>query len=83
FNNTNIEYKEINKPIHELFEFQAEKTPDQTALIYEDNKVTYKELNDKSNAFARTLRSRGIQSEDIVGIMLERSIEMVAGILGI
>ncbi|MCP3742679.1 amino acid adenylation domain-containing protein, partial [Rossellomorea sp. BNER] len=83
FNDTSVVYKDLNKPFHELFESQAERTPDQIALIFEDNEVTYKELNDKSNAFARKLRNKGVQPEDIVGVMLERSIEMVAGILGI
>ena len=83
FNDTNVGCKAINKSIHELFESQAERTPDQIAMIFEDNEVTYKELNDKSNAFARKLRSKGVQPEDIVGVILERSIEMVAGILGI
>ncbi|MDW7614145.1 amino acid adenylation domain-containing protein [Peribacillus simplex] len=83
FNKTNVNYTQIKHTIYELFESQVEKTPNSTAVIFEDKQVTYKELNDKSNAFARMLREKGVKPEDIVGIMLERSIEMVAGIMGI
>ncbi|WP_432408908.1 amino acid adenylation domain-containing protein [Wukongibacter sp. M2B1] len=82
FNDTKREYPR-DKTIHELFEEQVEKSPDNIALIFEDKEVTYRELNERSNQLARVLRKRGVGPETIVGIMVERSIEMIVGILGI
>ncbi len=82
FNDTYAHYP-LNKTVHELFEEQVEKTPDNVAVIFEDNKLTYKELNQKSNQLARELRNRGVRADSIVGIMVERSLEMVVGIMGI
>ena len=82
FNNTEAEYPK-DKTIHELFEEQVEKTPDNIAVVFEDKKMTYKELNEKSNSLARVLREKGVKADSIVGIMVERSIEMIIGIMGI
>ncbi|WP_432408907.1 amino acid adenylation domain-containing protein [Wukongibacter sp. M2B1] len=82
FNDTKREYPR-DKTIHELFEEQVERSPDNIALIFEDKEVTYRELNERSNQLARVLRKRGVGPETIVGIMVERSIEMIVGILGI
>lgn len=82
FNSTKAEYPK-NKIIHELFEEQVEKTPDNIAVVYKDKELTYKELNGKANQLARVLREKGVGADKIVGIMLERSIEMIVGILGI
>ncbi|WBW95744.1 non-ribosomal peptide synthetase [Oceanirhabdus sp. W0125-5] len=82
FNNTKAEYTE-NKTIHELFEEQVEKTPDNPALVFEDIHLTYKELNEKANQLARVIRKKGVQPENIIGIMVERSIEMIVSILGV
>ncbi|GMQ55845.1 hypothetical protein AN1V17_02370 [Vallitalea sediminicola] len=82
FNNTKIEYPR-NKTIQELFEIQAEKTPDNIAVVFEDNKLTYKELNEKANSLAKLLRNKGVKADFIVGIMIDRSLEMIIGIIGI
>ncbi len=60
-----------------------EKTPDNIAVIFEDKKLTYKELNEKSNQLARVLRDKGVKADTIVAIMLDRSVEMVISIMGI
>jgi len=82
FNNTQADYPK-DKTFQELFEEQAQKTPDNVAVIYEDGSLTYKELNRRSNKLAETLRRSGVQTNEIVGIMIERSLEMVVGIMGI
>jgi len=82
FNSTKVEYAS-EKTIHRLFEEQADVTPEKTALVYKDKTLTYKELNEKANQLARVLRKRGVCDEQIVGIMAERSLEMLIGIIGI
>lgn len=82
FNDTDIIYPN-SKMIHELFEEQVERTPDNIALIYENKRLTYRELNEKSNRLSRTLRKKGVKSESLIGIMIERSLEMIIGIIGI
>ena len=71
------------KTLHELFEEQAARAPDATAIEFKDRKLTYRELNEKSNQLARVLRHKGVGPDVMVGIMMERSIEMMVGILGI
>ncbi|MGE5340424.1 MAG: amino acid adenylation domain-containing protein [Candidatus Omnitrophota bacterium] len=91
FNNTNAKYPK-DKTIHQLFEEQAARTPNQIALIGPTlvkaapcvcPQVSYKELNERSEQFAQYLIQKGVQSDTIVGIKIERSTEMVIGILGI
>ncbi|MCP4049835.1 MAG: amino acid adenylation domain-containing protein [bacterium] len=82
FNDTNATYPK-DKTIHQLFEEQAAKNPNNTALVFEEQELTYKELNQQANKLARTLRSKGVKPDTIVGIMLEKSLEMIIGILGI
>ncbi|ADL52201.1 amino acid adenylation domain protein [Clostridium cellulovorans 743B] len=82
FNNTEADY-EYRRTLQELFEAQVEKTPNSIALIYGEEKLTYKELNEKVNKLAVVLRNKGVKPNDIVGIMVERSFEMIVGILGI
>ncbi|MFE4201638.1 gramicidin S non-ribosomal peptide synthetase GrsB [Aneurinibacillus aneurinilyticus] len=72
-----------DKTVHQLFTEQVEKTPDHVAIVFEGEKVTYRELHDRSNQLARFLREKGVKRESIIGIMMERSIEMIVGILGI
>lgn len=70
--------------IHELFEQQVVANPDNTALIYDSEHVTYKELNDKSNQIAHYLRDNySIQPDTLIGLCVGRSLEMVVGLLGI
>ncbi|MEQ7052119.1 non-ribosomal peptide synthase/polyketide synthase [Paenibacillaceae sp. P-4] len=73
----------VGRTIHQLFEEQVERTPDQVAVVFGDRHLTYKELNEQANCFARTLRAHGVAAEQFVGIMADRSIEMVVGILAI
>ena len=82
FNNTYADYPR-EKAIHQLFEEQVDRTPDSVALVYEGKEMTYGELNAKSNQLARILRSKGVKPDGLVGIMVERSFEMIIGILGI
>jgi amino acid adenylation domain-containing protein len=81
WNSTQAEYPQ--QCIHELFAAQVELTPDKTAVIFEDEKLTYQQLNVKTNQLAHYLRSIGVKPEVLVGISLERSLEMVIGILAI
>ena len=60
-----------------------ERTPDGVAVIYEDQALTYAELNAKVNQLAGYLRARGTGPDQLVGICVERSLEMVVGLLGI
>ncbi len=69
--------------LHQLFEEQAERTPDAVAVVFEDGRLTYRELNDKANQLAHHLRNLGVGPEVLVGICVERSLEMVIGMLGI
>ncbi|WP_259418057.1 non-ribosomal peptide synthetase [Bacillus toyonensis] len=82
FNETTVEYPK-DRLIHQLFEEQVEKTPDRVAVSFKSNNLTYRELNEKSNQIARLLREKGVQSNTIVGIMVDRSLEMIIGIMGI
>ena len=72
-----------SKTIHHWFEEQAAKTPDQVAVVYEGKQLTYQELNEEANRWAHLLRGKGVVRESIVGIMVERSIEMAVGTLAI
>lgn len=82
FNNTeNI--TNVNKTLYELFEEQVEKTPNNIAVVLGNECLTYKELNEKSNQLARILREKGVKADTFVGIMVNRSIEMIVGILAI
>lgn len=82
FNHTWIAYPK-DRMIHQLFEKQVAQVPDDVALILGEERMTYKALNEKSNQLARSLRSNGIGSNCLVGMMMERSFEMMVGILGV
>jgi non-ribosomal peptide synthetase component F len=69
--------------IHELFQAQAESTPDATALTAGTQQITYRELNRRSNQLAHYLQQRGVGPEVRVAVYMERSVEMVTGLLGI
>ncbi len=69
--------------VHELFEAQVERTPEATALIFEEQRLTYRELNERANRLAHHLRGLGVGPEVLVGLCVERSPEMVVGVLGI
>jgi amino acid adenylation domain-containing protein len=69
--------------LHELFESQAAQSPEAVAIICEGEQLTYDELNRRANKLAHYLRSVGVGSETLVGMFVERSTEMVTGLLGI
>ena len=72
-----------NLCIHELFEEQVERTPDAVAVIFRNQQLTYRELNQRANLLAHYLQKLGVKPEVFVGICVERSIEMLVGLLGI
>lgn len=82
WNDTSREYPK-GHCVHELFEAQVERTPDATALIYEAQALTYRELNERSNQVAHYLHSMGVGPEKVVGLCMQRSIGMVVAFLGI
>ncbi|OYE04336.1 non-ribosomal peptide synthetase [Nostoc sp. 'Peltigera membranacea cyanobiont' 232] len=82
FNATSCDYPK-DKCIHQLFEEQVEKTPDTIAVVFENQQLTYHQLNQRANQLAAHLQSLGVGSDGLVGICLQRSLEMVVGLLGI
>ncbi|MDP1608867.1 MAG: amino acid adenylation domain-containing protein [Chlamydiales bacterium] len=83
WNQTEKEYPK-DKTIYQLFEEQVVRTPDKIAAVFEDQKLTYAQLNAKANQLARYLRSlTNIQPDTVIAICLERSLEMIIGILAI
>ena len=82
WNETAVEYQR-DSCAHELFEAQAERTPQAIAVRFEDQHLTYRELDRRSNQLAHHLRKLGVGPEVLVGICVERSLEMVIGLLGI
>ncbi|HAS01195.1 MAG TPA: non-ribosomal peptide synthetase, partial [Brevibacillus sp.] len=82
FNNTEADYPS-DKTIHQQFEQKVEENPDQIALLFKDKEITYGQLNAKANQFARVLRKHGVQPDQVVGLITDRSIEMMIGILAI
>jgi amino acid adenylation domain-containing protein len=81
WNQTQVDYP--NKSIHQLFEAQVERTPDNIAVVFEDRQLTYRELNNQANQLAHYLRSRGVGKDVLVGLYAERSLSMVVGLWGI
>ena len=69
--------------VHRLFEEQVERTPESVAVVFEDRRLSYHELNARSNRLAHFLQSLGVGPETLVAICVERSLEMVIGLLGI
>lgn len=82
FNNSGRDYPR-NKTYIELFEEQVEKTPDHIALEFEEQRLSYRELNARANYLGKLLRERGVKPDSIVGLVTERSIEMMVGIYGV
>jgi amino acid adenylation domain-containing protein/non-ribosomal peptide synthase protein (TIGR01720 family) len=82
WNDTQVDYPK-DVCIHQLFEAQAERTPDAVAVVFQDQQLTYGELNRRANQLAHHLRSLGVSPDDLVGICVERSLEMIVGFLGI
>ncbi|GAX38390.1 non-ribosomal peptide synthetase [Nodularia sp. NIES-3585] len=82
FNQAQIDYP-TDQCIHQLFAEQVEKTPHQVAVVFEDQQLTYAQLNHKANQLAHYLQKLGVKPEVVVGLCLERSLEMIVGLLGI
>ncbi|MDJ0732575.1 MAG: amino acid adenylation domain-containing protein [Nostocaceae cyanobacterium] len=82
FNQTKADY-EGNKCIHQLFEEQVEKTPDTVAVVFDNEEITYKELNSQANQLAHHLQKLGVKPEEIIGICVERSPKFIISILAV
>ncbi len=80
--NTQVDYP-ADKCIHQLFEEQVERTPNDVAVVFEEQQLTYNELNRRANQLAHYLQSLGVKPDELVGICVERSLEMIVGLLGI
>ena len=72
-----------NQCIHELFEAQVQRTPDSVALVFEEEQVSFAELNARANRLAHRLRKLGVGPDAAVGLCLERSVDLIASLLGI
>ncbi len=82
WNDTQVNYSE-DQCIHQLFEAQVERTPDAVAIVFENEQLTYWELNIRANQIAHYLQKLGVGTEVLVGICVERSLSMVIGLLAI
>lgn len=82
FNDTYLKY-DTTKTVVDYFEEQVKETPDNVALVCENKTLTYKELNEKANSLAYFLRKKGIKNNDIVGVMINRSFEMIISLLAV
>ena len=89
WNDTKSPYPK-DKTIYQLFESQAKKNPNNIAVIFEDQNLSYKELNKKSNQLARLIRAKykkqnkkDLKPDSLIGLCVERSLDMIIGILGI
>jgi amino acid adenylation domain-containing protein len=82
WNATQSDYP-LDKCIHQLFEAQVEQTPNAIAVVFEEQQLTYRELNDRANQLAHHLQTLGVGADQLVGICMERSLEVVVGLLGI
>ncbi|MGA2264518.1 MAG: AMP-binding protein, partial [Acidobacteriota bacterium] len=82
WNQTAVEYPR-NACIHQLFENQVVRTPNALALLFEDQSLTYEKLNERANRLAHFLRKRGVGPDALVGICMERSLDMIVALLAI
>lgn len=81
-NETKIKHP-IDKSVQELFELQVEQTPESIAIVFGNEKWTYRQLNDQANKLAHYLHKLGVNSDTLVGLFLHRSVQMVIGLLGV
>ncbi|WP_392535261.1 amino acid adenylation domain-containing protein [Nostoc sp. C117] len=82
WNQTQLNYSK-NLCIHHLFEQQVQKTPNAVAVVFKDEQLTYRELNSRANQLAHHLQTLGVSPEVLVGTCVERSLEMIVGLLAI
>ena len=72
-----------DQTLHEMFEAQVERTPDATAMWFDGKTMTYREMNNRANAFAHILHDKGVQPDELVGVYAFRSFEMLIGIYAV
>jgi len=82
WNDNRVHYPE-DQCVHQLFESQAKRTPDAVAAVFKDQQITFNELNRRANCLAHYLRKLGVGPDILVGVCVERSLEMVVGLLGV
>ncbi len=82
FNDTRVDYPR-DICLHELFEAQVSRTPDAVAVVFEDRELTYSGLNHRANQLAHYLQEHGVAPESLVGVFMERSLEMVVALYGV
>nr|WP_306464213.1 non-ribosomal peptide synthetase [Corallococcus exiguus] len=82
WNDTRVDFP-AGATLHHLFESQAERTPEAIALQFEDQRLSYAQLDARANQLAHHLRARGAGPETLVGVCMERSLEMVVALLGV
>ncbi|MEW6731714.1 MAG: amino acid adenylation domain-containing protein, partial [Acidobacteriota bacterium] len=82
WNNTSRDYPQ-DRCLHELFEEQVERNPDAIAVTFEQESISYAELNQRANQLAHYLKEQGVVPETIVGVYMERSLELIIGLMGI
>jgi amino acid adenylation domain-containing protein/thioester reductase-like protein len=82
FNAVDSEYPR-GRTLHELFETQVMRTPNKTALVYREKRMTYAELNMRANRLARALRNRGAGKGSFVGVLVDRTMDMIVAALGV
>lgn len=82
WNDTSAPFPE-DQCLHQLFESQVERTPESTALIFENEQLSYREVNRRANQLAHYLRQKGAAPEVLIGLLFERSWEMVVALLGV
>jgi amino acid adenylation domain-containing protein len=82
WNDTRAEHSQ-DVCLHQLFEQQVERTPSAVAVVFEQEQLTYAQLNRRANQLARYLRRLGVGPERLVGVLMERSVELVVALLGV
>ena len=82
WNDTGVDYPK-HVCLHQLFEAQVERTPDAVAVVFEGTELTYRELNQRANQMAHYLQALDVGPETLVGIFMERSLEMIIALYGI
>ena len=82
YNDTKVDYPK-DKTIHQLFEVQVKLNPENIAVVYEEEELTYKQLNTKSNQLAHYLIEQGVEPDSLIAIYVDRSLDMMIGLLAI
>lgn len=83
WNNASTAIESIETTLPDLFEAQVQRTPSATALVFEQQRLTYNELNQRANQLAWYLQSLGVGPDISVGVCLERSVDLIVGLLGV